>query len=122
MFAMSSALFRIDEHEIPCQYIRQYPRALAKDEEDDLRLAIKQYTPHDNPNPKRGDVTIIGCHANAFPKELYEPLWDELLREMNKRGLRIRSIWAADVAHQGASGVLNERKMGFDGRSRWAQL
>lgn len=47
-------------------------------------------------------------------KELYEPLWDEILDRSERLGFRIRSIWIADVAHQGDSGVLNERLLGND--------
>ena len=49
-----------------------------------------------------------------FPKELYEPLWDELLQRSQKLGFKIRSIWIADVVHQGHSSVLNEDKLGND--------
>ena len=31
-------------------------------------MALKQYTPLTNLSPKDGDVTIIGAHANGFPK------------------------------------------------------
>jgi hypothetical protein len=65
---MSSSIFRIQEHAIPCQHIREYARATANDQEEILQLAIKQYTPLDNPNPQPGDVTIIGTHACGFPK------------------------------------------------------
>lgn len=65
---MSSHLFRIDEHVSPCQHIREYPRATAHTQEDTLVLAVKQYTPLDNLNPKPGDVTVIAAHANGFPK------------------------------------------------------
>ncbi|KAM5517894.1 toxin biosynthesis [Fusarium oxysporum f. sp. phaseoli] len=78
------------------------------------KLAVKQYIPHDNPNPQPGDVTIIGAHANGFPKELYEPLWDELYDRARQQDLRIRSIWIADVWNQGQSGVINERVLGND--------
>ena len=47
-------------------------------------------------------------------QELYEPLWDELYERLKLEGIRIRSVWIADVAHQGASGVLNERRLGND--------
>ena len=47
-------------------------------------------------------------------KELYEPLWDELLKLSKSAGFRIRSIWIADVAQQGWSSVLNEQKLGND--------
>ena len=65
-----SSVFEIKEHTLECQHIREYPRATANSQEEVLYLAIKQYTPLDNPNPKEGDVTIIGAHANGFPKVL----------------------------------------------------
>ena len=60
--------FNIIEHKIPTQHIREYPGALAGAQETVLHLAVKQYIPKDNPHPGNGDVTIIGAHANAFPK------------------------------------------------------
>ncbi len=65
--AMSS-VFEIREHTIECQHIRQYARATAHSQEDVLHLAVKQYIPLDNQNPKEGDITIIGACANGFPK------------------------------------------------------
>jgi len=47
-------------------------------------------------------------------QELYEPLWDELHVQLQSKGIKIRNIWTADVAHQGESGVLNEKKLGND--------
>jgi hypothetical protein len=66
----SSAVFQIKEHTLECQHIREYPRATAVAQEDVLHLAIKQYIPLDNLYPQEGDVTIIGAHANGFPKVL----------------------------------------------------
>lgn len=63
-----SATFEIREHTLECQHIREYARASARSQEDVFYLAIKQYIPLDNPHPKPGDVTIIGAHANGFPK------------------------------------------------------
>jgi hypothetical protein len=45
---------------------------------------------------------------------MYEPLWDELYNRMTEAGRRIRGIWIADMAHQGESGVLNEKMLGND--------
>ncbi|EFQ96669.1 hypothetical protein MGYG_08592 [Nannizzia gypsea CBS 118893] len=106
--------FRVVEHVVPCQHIREYPHATATSQEEPLSLAVKQYIPVDNPNPQPGDVTIIGAHANGFPKELYEPLWEEIYACSKQAGFRIRGIWIADVAHQGQSGVLNESSLGND--------
>jgi len=106
--------FNVIEHIIPCQHIREYPRATIGEQEEVLHLAVKQYIPKDNPYPQPGDVTIIGAHANGFPKELYEPLWEDLLTSSKKHNFRIRGIWIADVAQQGQSGVLNEEILGND--------
>ncbi|TID21412.1 Alpha/beta hydrolase family-domain-containing protein [Venturia nashicola] len=111
---MSASHFKVQEHTLPCQHIRGYPHATLHSQEEVLHLAIKQYTPLNNLSPQPGDVTIIGGHANGFPKELYEPLWDELLKLSKSAGFGIRGIWIADVAHQGMSSVLNESKLGND--------
>ncbi|UNI22561.1 hypothetical protein JDV02_008439 [Purpureocillium takamizusanense] len=47
-------------------------------------------------------------------QELYEPLWDEFYHEAQRLGIRIRSIFIADAAWQGRSGILNEGKLGND--------
>jgi hypothetical protein len=65
---MSSSVFRIKEHTLECQHIREYARATANSQEEVLHLAIKQYIPLDNQQPQPGDLTIIGAHANGFPK------------------------------------------------------
>jgi len=111
---MSSKHFRIDQHKLEASHIRGFSRSTSTTQEEVLHLSIKQYTPLTNPTPKPGDITIIAAHANAFPKELYEPLWDELLQICKQYGFGIRGIWIADVVHQGQSGVLNEEKLGND--------
>ena len=65
---MSSTMFLVKEHIVPCQHIREYPQATAHEQEDILHLAVKQYIPLNNQNPRQGDVTIIAAHANGFPK------------------------------------------------------
>lgn len=111
---MSSHFFQINEHVIDASHIRGFPRTTSTTQDDVFQLSVKQYTPLSNTIPNPGDVTILAAHANGFPKELYEPLWDELVRESAQRGFRIRGIWIADVVHQGFSSVLNEDKLGND--------
>ncbi|KAK5652724.1 hypothetical protein OQA88_9577 [Cercophora sp. LCS_1] len=106
--------YDIKEHKVEAQHIREYPHATAYSQDEVLYLAVKQYTPKNNPSPKAGDVTIIAAHANGFAKELYEPLWEDLLQNLNQRGIGIRGIWIADVAWQGQSGILNEKNLGND--------
>ncbi|KAF4556919.1 Alpha/beta hydrolase-like protein 5 [Elsinoe fawcettii] len=111
---MSSSVFTVKEHIVPCSHIRQYNRATLSGKEERLRLAVKQYVPQDNPNPQEGDITILAAHANGFPKELYEPLWDALHARLATQNIKIRSIWISDVAWQGYSSVLNEHLLGND--------
>lgn len=63
-----STLYHIKEHVIEGQHIREYAQATAHSNEEVLKLAVKQYIPKDNPNPKPGDITIIASHANGFVK------------------------------------------------------
>lgn len=59
----------------------------------------------------------IGAGAEedlTWKQELYEPLWDELLKRCKQYGFSIRGIWIADVVHQGWSGAINEDKLGND--------
>ncbi|GIJ84827.1 hypothetical protein Asppvi_003678 [Aspergillus pseudoviridinutans] len=105
--------FRIVEHIIPGQHIREHPHALKGRQEAALKLAIKQYIPLDQTDPiPENAVTIIGAQGNGFPKEVYEPLWEDLYAQLNKRSIPVRSIWIADISNQGASGVLNEHVQG----------
>ncbi|KAK1148136.1 hypothetical protein N8T08_010775 [Aspergillus melleus] len=110
---MSYFPFSITEHVIDGQYIREYPRATVS-QSARLKLVVKKYTPTDNPNPQPGDVTIVGAHGGGFPKELYEPLWEDLLAQSHPQGFRIGSIWIADTANLGASGIINENDLGDD--------
>jgi len=59
---MSPLHFNVIEHVLPCQYIREYPGTTLDNQEDTLHLHIKPYKPKDQSH------TIIGGHANGFPK------------------------------------------------------
>ena len=48
-------------------------------------------------------------------QELYEALWEDLEKELQKRNRKIRAIWIADQSNQGASGLLNETTKYNDG-------
>lgn len=41
-------------------------------------------------------------------------MWDDLYERLKAKGVSIRSIWIADVSHQGDSGVWNEQLLGND--------
>lgn len=124
--------FRVREHTLPAQHTRHWPRGTEIGYENALQLAVKQYVPLSNPNPRSSDITFIAAHANGFPKviclpdssllcgvsksqqEMYEPLFEDLHEKLSKLGRKIRAIWIADIAHQGQSGILNEDALGND--------
>ncbi|KAL8790166.1 MAG: hypothetical protein Q9195_006493 [Heterodermia aff. obscurata] len=117
MSTSQSPSFSVTEHVIDCQHIREYPHGTKaiSDHHDSvtLKLAIKEYRPLDDSSSSSGStpVTIIAAHGNGFPKEAYEPLFEELHQMLKGR---IRAVWFADCANQGASGVLNESVLGDD--------
>lgn len=59
---------------------------------------------------------MIKLTESSTSQELYEPLWEEIYLRLKLSGIKIRGIWIADVAHQGASGILNENLLGNDRR------
>ena len=65
---MAPSIFQVQEHIIPTSHIREYPRATIDDQEEELQLAVKQYTPKESAGDAKNGVTIIGGHANGFPK------------------------------------------------------
>lgn len=67
-----SSFFRINEHIVDSQYIREYPGATLNSQEEPLKLSVKQYTPLDNEGSGIGDVTIIAAHGNGFPKVIVQ--------------------------------------------------
>lgn len=83
--------FNITEHVIDSQYIREYHRSAAT-EDASLKLAIKKYTPTDNPNPLPGDVTIIAAHGTGFPKVRAYGIPLTLQCLMNPRAGTLRAI------------------------------
>ncbi|KAI9713384.1 MAG: hypothetical protein M1828_001418 [Chrysothrix sp. TS-e1954] len=112
----TTAFLRVTEHTLPAQYVRDYPNAIRGRRDTRLRLAVKQYTPLEEAEDcSEQSVTIIATGANGFPKEIYEPLFDNLY-EYSRRSqqFKIRSIWMADMANQGASGVMNDNLLGDD--------
>lgn len=54
---------------------------------------------------------------------MYEALWEDLHAASKKsKGFRIRSIWIADVAWQGQSGLMNQNELGNDRRYTFTKI
>jgi hypothetical protein len=130
--------FTIIPHTITASHLRDYPHAIANEDED-LFLEVKQYIPDRQisftAGSGRGDktinddaVTIIAAGGIGFIKELYEPLFEELLLRAESAGFSIRAIWMADPVNTGASAVRNQANLGCDpswwdhSRDLWAMI
>ncbi|KAL8792519.1 MAG: hypothetical protein Q9195_004889 [Heterodermia aff. obscurata] len=107
---MLEKLWTIHEHVIPASHIRGFSRGAQNEQTGHLRLAVKQYVPRITSESKAAKVTLIMAHGIGSSKESYEPFYDELLN----RDTPIRAVWAMDVAHHGASYLLNEDRIGDD--------
>ena len=61
--------FRVIEHVIPGQYVREHAHATRRSQEATLRVAIKQYIPFDLVEPAPANaITIVAAHGIGFPK------------------------------------------------------
>lgn len=122
---MASDLFTINAHVVPASHIREHASATQHDvpQETALQLCANQYIPRSSSqaegNSKKIAVTILAAPALGIPKECYEPLFCVLLSYSRSASSQfsIKSIWIADVTHEGASSVLNEEVLGSD--SNW---
>ncbi|KAI4195488.1 MAG: hypothetical protein LQ346_003413 [Caloplaca aetnensis] len=106
---MSEEYWTVQDHVIPASHIRGFSRGVRDESKACLRLAVKQYEPRklkDVQSPS--GMTIIVAHGVGSSKESYEPFLDDLLQ----CGLPIRAAWAMDIAHHGASYLLNEDVIG----------
>jgi hypothetical protein len=133
-----SSPFTIIPHTIPASHLRDYPHAIANEEED-LFLEFKQYIPDqqicftedggtEDMTRKDDAVTTTAAGGIGFIKEFYEPLFEELLSKADSAGFRIRAIWMADPVNVGASAVRNNVNLGCDpswwdhSRDLWAMV
>ncbi|KAK9460544.1 Alpha/beta hydrolase family-domain-containing protein [Lipomyces oligophaga] len=97
-----------------------YPRTYATSTQsntDRLSIAVNRYKPTwtaaEYPEKdSRPEITIVAAHANGFPKELYEPLFEDLVAWLASKRVVVRELVISDVVNQGESGVLNEAKLG----------
>jgi hypothetical protein len=130
--------FTIIPHTITASHLRDYPHAVANEDED-LFLEVKQYIPdrqisfaaESGKEAKAINddaVTIIAAGGTGLIKELYEPLFEELLLRAEGAGFSIRAIWMADPVNMGASAVRNRANLGCDpswwdhSRDLWAMI
>lgn len=103
-------------HLVSVAPFREYPRAIIN-ERKGVRVAVKQYIPRNEPQAATecpDPITIIAAGGLGFVKELYEPLFAEILHRAQNSGVRIKAIWMADMFNVGESAIANKDNLGCD--------
>ncbi|KAK9460543.1 Alpha/beta hydrolase family-domain-containing protein [Lipomyces oligophaga] len=107
--------FTIVRHVLPASHPRSNPRATRTPTGPRLSIVAKEYLPKyedDDGYSSLPTLSIAFQHGSGFTKELYEPLFVELLSALKARGVRVHSIIISDVFNQGESFVENEDRIG----------
>lgn len=52
-------------------------------------------------------ITLFLSHANGFHKEIYEPMLESLLNELEGSDVIVEEIWSLDTFNSGHAGILN---------------
>ncbi|KAJ6134413.1 hypothetical protein N7523_000735 [Penicillium sp. IBT 18751x] len=107
--------FDIISHLVPVSPFREYPRAIFDDRKG-VYLSVKQYIPRNEPFRYEDTIpiTILASGGVGFIKELYEPLFAEILHRARQNGTTINSIWIADMYNIGESAVANRHNLGCE--------
>ncbi|KAF7626997.1 hypothetical protein AFLA_012939 [Aspergillus flavus NRRL3357] len=104
---MSSNNFRITEHTVPGRRAAATCQAVYASKPTRAALPRGRYD-----------------HGVGLAKELYEPLWNEILQRAERNSFQIRSIWVAEAANMGMSAIFNEDKLsiGFSWMDHYCDL
>ncbi|KAJ5728431.1 hypothetical protein N7493_004761 [Penicillium malachiteum] len=105
--------FRVVQHVIPGQHIREHPYSVRGPQEAKMMLSIKQYIPLNRPEPVPDNaITVIAVPGNTAAKELFEPIWERLCVRMKQLGVPLRAVWIADLCNQESTVAINEPILG----------
>ena len=94
------ARFEVDEYIVPCQHIREYHHATRSGQDEELKLAVKRYTPKgfvETPDA----VTIITGHGNGFPKVHFAQFMLEFASQALSSvdgGLGMGHVWTTSIS------------------------
>lgn len=112
----SSSYFEIQEYEVPAQHVRGYEGSV-RDEREPYLIHVARYTPrrrHSHGATSKDEMTLIVAAGIGMIKEIYEPFFEVLSEQCDRRGTPIRSFWIADMGCVGKSAVLNARNLGTE--------
>ncbi|KAF4958076.1 hypothetical protein FSARC_11112 [Fusarium sarcochroum] len=71
------------------------------------KLVAKRYVPNDAAKGSGPGITLLTLTGMGVPKEMFEPMIENLLPLLQKRGIKVEEIWAVDMPLSGESAQIN---------------
>ncbi|RKL35775.1 hypothetical protein BFJ72_g8475 [Fusarium proliferatum] len=71
------------------------------------KLVTKRYIPTNQVNKSEQGVTLLTLTGMGVPKEMFEPMFEDLLPRLHKSGVKVEEIWAVDMPLSGQTAKAN---------------
>ncbi|EXA48658.1 hypothetical protein NW756_010328 [Fusarium oxysporum] len=71
------------------------------------RLVAKRYIPTNQVNKSGQGVTLLTLTGMGVPKEMFEPMLEDLLPRLRKSGVKVEEVWAIDMPLSGQTAKAN---------------
>ncbi|CZR37400.1 uncharacterized protein FPRO_02340 [Fusarium proliferatum ET1] len=75
------------------------------------KLVAKRYIARDQANKSEQGITLLTLTGMGVPKEMFEPMLEDLLPRLRKSGVKVEEIWAVDMPLSGQTAKANS--MGY---------
>ncbi|KAF4334285.1 hypothetical protein FBEOM_11870 [Fusarium beomiforme] len=71
------------------------------------KLVVKRYVPTNQANGSIKGITLLTLTGMGVPKEMFEPMLQDLLPSLRKSGVKVEEIWAIDMPLSGKTAHVN---------------
>ncbi|EWZ41079.1 Alpha/Beta hydrolase protein [Fusarium oxysporum Fo47] len=71
------------------------------------KLVAKRYIPTNQVNKSGQGVTLLTLTGMGVPKEMFEPMLEDLLPRLRKSGVKVEEVWAIDMPLSGETAKAN---------------
>ncbi|KAI1014863.1 hypothetical protein LB503_004015 [Fusarium chuoi] len=71
------------------------------------KLIAKRYIPTNQVNKSEQGITLLTLTGMGVPKEMFEPMIEDLLPRLRKSGVKVEEIWAVDMPLSGQTAKSN---------------
>ncbi|ENH63245.1 hypothetical protein FOC1_g10009140 [Fusarium oxysporum f. sp. cubense race 1] len=71
------------------------------------KLVAKRYIPTNQVNKSGQGVTLLTLTGMGVPKEMFEPMLEDLLPRLRKSGVKVEEVWAIDMPLSGQTAKAN---------------